>query len=77
MDALKERTGVYSVRKFGGYMALVILAYLIISFTIANDFKEVPVSYLVSIDVIILFYFAKDAIRNIKFGSSGNENNSQ
>jgi len=70
MDIFKDRTGVYSVRKFGGYTALIILAYLIISYTIANDFKEVPMSYLISIDMIIAFYFAKDALRNVKIGTN-------
>ena len=69
MKAFQEDDGSYSVRKFGGYMSLIILAYLIISYTIANDFKEVPTAYLVSIDTIVVFYFFKKAIGDVKIGS--------
>lgn len=70
MKALKTRDGNYSVRIFGGYMALVIIAYLNISYTIATGFKEaVPTAYLISIDGIIAFYFFKQAIQNLRFNT--------
>lgn len=70
MDALKEDDGSYSVRKFGGYMALIIIAYLNVSFTISNHFKiEVPSAYLFSIDGIIAFYFLKNTLSNLRFNA--------
>lgn len=70
MDILKESNGEYSVRKFGGYMSLILLAYLNISFTIANGFKiAVPAIYLVSIDVIIGFYFFKNTLSNLRLNA--------
>lgn len=77
INAFKDRDGTYSVRKFGGYSAIILLAFLIISYSIANDFKEaVPTAYLVSIDVIIAFYFVKDTLRNARFNSQGNSSGS-
>lgn len=64
----------YSVRKVGGYIAILLLCYLIVSYTIANDFKEVPSSYLISVDVIIAFYFMKNSLRDIKFTSKNSSN---
>lgn len=71
-NVLKDRDGTYSVRKFGGYSAIILMIYLVVSYTIAHGFKEeIPNSYIVIIGVIIAFYFAKDSIRNIGSKSSG------
>jgi hypothetical protein len=66
----KDSDGTYSVRKFGGYSAIILLIYLIVSYTIANDFKEVPAGYLISINVIIAFYFVKDTLRQARINKS-------
>ena len=66
VDFLKDRDGTYSVRKFGGYSAIVLVIYLVVSYTIAHDFKEeVPNSYMVVIGGIISFYFVKTGLRNL------------
>jgi hypothetical protein len=70
MHALKDPDGTYSVRKFGGYLSLALLAYLIISFTIANKFKvEVPSAYWGGVYLIIAFYFVKSALSNLRFNT--------
>lgn len=61
-----------SMRTIGAFMAYILFAFCVISYEVANDFKELPNSYLVIIGMIIGFYFAKDTIRNIKIGSKDN-----
>lgn len=73
MNALKDADGSYSVRKFGGYLSLIVLAYLIVSFTITNPGKEVPTAYLVSIDVIIGFYFVKRGLESVTLSNNKSE----
>jgi len=76
MQALKDPDGTYSVRKFGGYLSLGLLAYLIISFTIANDFKvEVPAAYWGGVYLIIAFYFLKHTFSNLRIGGTNNSGN--
>jgi hypothetical protein len=71
MDILKDSTGTYSIRKFGGYAAIILLVYLVISFTIATDFKiEIPTAYWGAIYLIIVFYFFKDTIRKARIGTT-------
>lgn len=71
-NVFKDRDGTYSVRKFGGYSAIILIIYLVISYTIAHGFKEeIPTAYVTVIGVIIAFYFAKDSIRNIGIKSAG------
>jgi hypothetical protein len=70
MSPFKDIDGTYSVRKFGGYTALVLLAYLIISFSASNGFKiKIPTEYLVSLDAIITFYFIKNTLYNLRVNS--------
>jgi hypothetical protein len=70
MSPFKDPDGSYSVRKFGGYLALILLAFLIITFAWANSFKEkVPTEYLLSIDTIIAFYFIKSTLSNLRLNS--------
>ena len=76
-NVLKDRDGTYSVRKFGGYSAIVLTIYLIVSYTVAHGFKEeIPVSYVAIIGGIITFYFAKDSLRNIGNKPAGSDVNS-
>jgi hypothetical protein len=70
MNVLKDSDGSYSVRKFGGYLALGLTAYLIISFTIATKFKEeIPSAYWGAIYLIIAFYFLKNTLSNLRLNN--------
>lgn len=56
--------------------ALVVISYVIahVGYSIKNGFAELPVSYIAIDSAVILFYFSKTAMRNLKL--STNEQNS-
>lgn len=78
MDVFKGESGYVSIRKIGGFLALALVAYLIVSFTIATDFKvEIPAAYWGAIYIIIVFYFFKDTIRKARINSDDTSDNTE
>jgi hypothetical protein len=70
MNVLKDVDGTYSIRRIGGFLALFLLGYLVVSFTISTKWKvEIPSAYWGAIYLIIVFYFLKDTLSNLRLNT--------
>ena len=60
-----DKDGCVSWRKIMTCGALISFMTAVIGFLINNDFKELPASYMVTIDGVFLFYFGKNVVNSI------------
>jgi len=70
MNVFKENEN-YSWRKIMTGIVSVVFATACIGYLITHSFDELPGSYQGIIGGVFLFYFAKNAVRNVKFGTGG------
>jgi hypothetical protein len=70
MNLFKEKNGEYSWRKI--LTALIGACYAIshVGHSIDTNFSELPMSYIAIDGAVIMFYFSKDLMRNIKLTGS-------
>lgn len=55
-----------SIRRIITLIAAILFSFAVIGHQISTGFKELPLSYTTAIVSVLLSYFAKDALRNIK-----------
>ena len=56
----------FSFRKLWALVCLVLFATSVIGYLVANGFGEIPSAYWGGIYIVILFYFARDALKGLK-----------
>ena len=59
----------FSWRKAGTALCFLLFAFSVIGNQFKNNFAELPDGYMVIISMVFAFYFFKDPISNLSFGS--------
>ena len=66
--------GLFSWRKFGTASVFIVFAYACIGYLHANNFGELPMSYIGVIGGVFAFYFAKNTVDGLRITSKNKEN---
>lgn len=65
----REANGTFSWRKAGTALCFLLFAFCVIGNQIKNNFIELPDGYMVMISMVFAFYFFKEPISNLSFGT--------
>lgn len=72
-----ESSGTFSWRKAGTALCFLLFAVSVIGYSIANNWAELPASYIAIIAGVFIFYFAKRPLENLSFSTKPKQDKDQ
>lgn len=74
MKYFADKDGSFSWRKAGTAICFILFAFHVIGQQIVTNFEPLNVEDAAIISGVFVFYFFKDTVRNIKVGTTSNNN---
>ena len=68
-----ESSGTFSWRKAGTALCFLLFATSVLGYNIANNWEELPASYMAIIAGVFVFYFAKRPLENLSFSTKAKQ----